>query len=206
MPPVNTLRAAHRHRRPAALEAQAMDDLRYIRRAMENAASFTAVPGWGQVAVGVTALVAAGVAARQSSPAAWLGVWMVEAVIALAIGVWTMVIKSRRARVALTSGAGRRFIASFSLPMAAGAVLTAALFRAGLPELLPGTWLLLYGTAFAIGGAFSVRSIPLMGACFMVLGVAALFGPASWSAPFMAAGYGGLHIVFGFIVARRHGG
>jgi hypothetical protein len=192
--------------RPQRLEAQAMDNLRFIRQTMEHAASFTAVPGWGQVAVGATALVAAAVAAMQTQPTLWFVVWIVESVIALVIGVTTMLRKSRAAGIPLVAGGGRRFLATFSLPMIAAAMLTVVLFREGLVHLLPGMWLLLYGTAFAIGGAFSVRSIPVMGGCFMALGVAALFTPPAWGNVWMATGYGGLHLVFGWIIARRHGG
>lgn len=203
---MHVTRSMRRHHRPQRLEAQALDNLRYIRQTMEHASSFTAVPGWGQVAVGVTAVGASAIAATQSQPAAWFAVWIIEAVLALAIGVGSMRLKSRVAGIPLMTGAGRRFLATFSLPMIAGAVLTVVLFREGLVHVLPGTWLLLYGTAFAIGGAFSVKSIPVMGACFMALGVAALFTPASWGNAWMAAGYGGLHLVFGWIIARRHGG
>lgn len=203
---MHVTRPMRRHHRPRRLEAQAMDNLRYIRQTMEHASSFTAVPGWGQVAVGLTALAAALIAASQTQAGAWLAVWVTEAVMALAIGVTTMRIKSRAAGIPLVTGVGRRFLATFSLPMIAGAVLTVVLFREGLAHLLPGTWLLLYGTAFAIGGAFSVKSIPVMGACFMLLGVAAFVSPPAWGNTWMAAGYGGLHLVFGWIIARRHGG
>jgi hypothetical protein len=203
---MSTLRVVRRRHRTDALHDEAMDNLRYIRQTMEHAASFTSVPGWGQVAVGGTALAASVIAARAGRGSAWLGVWITEAILALAIGAWTMHRKSRAAGAPLFAGSGRRFLMSFSLPMIAGAVLTLALYRAGMSHLLPGMWLLLYGTAFAIGGAFSVKVVPVMGACFMALGIAALFAPFAWADAFMAAGYGGLHVVFGLIIARRHGG
>src|SRR5256885_16012050 len=71
---------------PRPLHDRALDNLRFIRQTMERAGSFTAVPGWGQVAVGVTALAAAFLAARQPTPELWLATWPGEAIVALAIG------------------------------------------------------------------------------------------------------------------------
>lgn len=183
-----------------------MDNLRYIRETMESASSFTAVSGWGEVVIGVTALAAAWLAALQPSAEAWLAVWLAEAGLSVAIASGAMALKARRAATPLLSGPGRKFALSFAPPMVVGAMLTAVLFRAGLVELLPGTWLALYGTAVMAGGAYSVRSVIVMGACFLALGAAALFAPAAWGGAFMAAGFGGLHLAFGAVIARRHGG
>ncbi|PYP57224.1 MAG: hypothetical protein DMD44_10520 [Gemmatimonadetes bacterium] len=191
---------------PRPLHDRALDNLRYIRQTMERAGSFTAVPGWGQAAVGATALVAALLAARQPTPELWLATWLGEAVVALAIGGSTMVRKAFAVNDPLLSGPGRRAGLSLLPPMVAGGLLTVALSRAGLWHALPGTWLLLYGTGFVTGGAFSVRIVPVMGLCFMTVGAVALLGPAVWGNWLMAAGFGGLHLVFGAIIARRYGG
>jgi len=61
---------------------------------MESAAEFTAVPGWGGVAMGVTALVAAFGASRQTTPRAWLAVWLIEAFVAVAIAAPAAATKS----------------------------------------------------------------------------------------------------------------
>jgi hypothetical protein len=194
---------------PIPIDARAAEHLRYIRETMQSAAEFTAVPGWGGVAMGVTALAAAVAASRQSSPRAWLFVWLIEAFVAIAIGASTAVTKAHRANSKLLSGPGRRFILSFAPPIAVGALLTAALIRSGdvaILAILPGMWLLLYGTAIATGGAFSVRVVPVMGICLMGLGAAALALPSSWGNVFLAAGFGVTHILFGLWIALRYGG
>jgi hypothetical protein len=156
--------------------------------------------------MGVTALAAALVAARQTSPRAWLVVWLVEAFVAVAIAAPAAATKAHRANAALFSGPGRKFLFSFAPPIAVGGLLTFALFAAGAVTALPGVWLLLYGTAIVTGGAFSVRVVPVMGFCLMSVGAAALFAPATWGDAFMAAGFGILQIGFGTWIARHHGG
>ena len=191
---------------PLALHDRAMDNLRYIRETMERASAFTAVPGWGQVAIGVSAIAAAYLAAHQATPRAWLGVWLAEAIISMLIAGWLMDRKARAQHVPLFSGPGRKVAFSLSPPIVVGALLTVVLFRAGLVNAIPGVWLLLYGTGVVTGGMFSVSVVPVMGVCFMLLGAAGLFTPAVWGNWLMAAGFGGLHIIFGAIIARRYGG
>src|ERR1700694_399274 len=157
---------------PIPIDARAADHLRYIRETMERAAEFTAVPGWGGVAMGLTAIGAAWAASRQTSSRAWLAVWLVEAFVAVAIATSTAATKAHRANAALFSGPGRKFLLSFAPPIIVGGLLTFALFQAGLPAALPGVWLLLYGTAIVTGGAFSVLVVPLMGLCLIAVGTA----------------------------------
>ncbi len=203
-------RRPHRVRRPHSrsrpLPAGAIDDLRFIRETMERSSSFTAVPGWGQVAMGAIAILAAWIASRQSTPAAWLKIWLAAAVAAVAIALPAIWMKAQRAGLPLTSGPGRKFATSFLPPIAVGALLTVVLYRSGVPSLLPGMWLLLYGAGIITGGAFSVAIVPVMGGCFMFAGVLALLAPATWGNLLLAAAFGGLHILFGMLIARRYGG
>ena len=192
--------------KPVALEDRAADNLRFIRETMQRAGEFTAVPGWGGAGMGATALVAAWIAACQVTPARWLAAWLIEAGVAILIASATVVRKARAAGIPLFSGPARKFALSFAPPLVAGAVLTTVLFRAGFVETLPGMWLLLYGTAVVTGGAFSVRIVPVMGLCFLALGSAAVFAPSAWGDAFMAAGFGGLQIIFGLIIAKNYGG
>lgn len=190
---------------PLPIEARAQDNLRFIRSTMERAGAFTAVPGWGGVAMGISALGAAYLANAQTSDAAWLRIWLTELVVALVLASCTMTLKARRARVPLFVGPASRFAMSFAPPVLAGGALTWALAANGQYDLLPAVWLLLYGSGVIAGGVSSVRVVPIMGMMFFVLGVVALLGVISGDL-LMAAGFGVLHIVFGSIVAWRYGG
>lgn len=191
---------------PSALHERAAENLQYIRRAMEHSGSFTAVPGVGGVLMGALALVAAWAASRQESPQAWLAVWLACAALAVFTGGAALLLKARTTGHSLLRGPGRRFALSFAPPIAVGAILTVVLATHGQFSLLPGVWLLCYGAAVVTGGAFSVKAVPLTGLGFMALGAAAFLAPASWGDALMAAGFGGLHIASGCLIARRYGG
>ena len=190
----------------ASMAPNVADDLRFIRDTMERSAAFTAVSGWGQVLLGVTAIAAAVLASRQTTPYGWLRVWLAEGLLAVAIGLLACTWKANRRGLPLFSGPARKVALGLAPPLVAGAFLTFLLFRSGLESALPAMWLLLYGAGIMTGGAFSVPAVPVMGLCFMLLGGLTVLGPANWGNWFLAAGFGGLHILFGFLIARRHGG
>ena len=190
---------------PVPIGRRAADNLRFIRDTMERAASFTAVPGWGGALIGATAL-AAGAVSAQRAPREQFFIWLGEAILAIGLAYVAVQMKSRRLALSLQSRAARRALLSFMPPLLAGAVLSVVLFRLGVLNVLPGLWLLLYGAAMVTGGAFSVRIVPVMGLGFMLLGTLAMLAPASWGNAFLMAGFGGVHIIFGVVIARRHGG
>ncbi len=200
---------------PIPLHARAEDNLSYIRDAMTRSSSFTAVPGWGMVAMGAIALFGSWVAAVQQSIDWWINTWSVVAVVACSVGIATMLIKARRNRASLLTGPGRRFLMSFSPSIAAGIILSELFYEQHLDHLMPPTWLMLYGIAVINGGAYSVKPVPLTGLCFLSLGVTSAFLPldsVSILGQFLlrdavlALGFGGFHIVLGGIVAKKYGG
>ena len=191
---------------PPRLHEHAAADLRFIRDTMARAADFTAVPGWGGMLMGVTALVAAAVSGPPREEPAWLGVWFAAALVAVALGLVAIGRKARRSGIALGGAAARRFALAFLPPLAVGAVLTFVFEREHLTGRLPGCWLLCYGAAVSSGGALSVRLVPLMGVCLMTLGAVAFVAPPAWGHFFMAAGFGVLQIGFGIVIARAYGG
>jgi len=173
---------------------------------MERAGAFTAVPGVGMIAIGLTALLASAIGAGTENGQGWLTTWIGEAVVAALISAVTITAKARRLGLPLRSGPARKFALAFLPSLGAGAALTYTLSGHGLGSLLPGVWLLLYGTAVTAAGSLSVRIVPLMGVAFMATGVAALVASPQYGNALMAVGFGGLHIVFGAVVWRYFGG
>jgi hypothetical protein len=131
---------------------------------------------------------------------------VVAAAASALIGALSTARKTRSARQPLIPGPARKFALSLAPAVVSGALLTAALGRADRFDLLPGTWLLLYGAGLVAAGAWSVRIVPIIGTTFMVLGAVGLLVPPAWSNWLLMAGFGGLHVAFGVIVGRKHGG
>jgi len=189
-----------------ALHARAMADLRFIRETMESASSFSAFSGLGLAVIGGVASVCGVVAGGQPTRQRWLLVWLVAAAVCAVAGGLSTARKTRALQQSLIPGPSRKFALSLAPALFAGILLTTVLARAGLFDLLPGVWLLLYGVGLVTAGAWSVRTVPMIGAAFMALGTAALLMPIEWGNPLLIAGFGGLHLAFGAIVGRKHGG
>lgn len=203
--PAARLRAV-RPSEPVGLHTHAIDNLRFIRDTMERAGAFTGVPGWGGVVMGLSAVAAAAIAHNQPTPRRWMAIWFMEGMVAFAIGLAAMWHKSRQAHMSLFSRPGLKFVFSFAPSLVVGALLTMVLWQSGAVAVVPGVWLCLYGTGIISGGAYSVRIVPIMGALFVLLGGLSFFCAPVWNDLVLAAGFGGLHIIFGLIIARRYGG
>lgn len=206
MAKISALRSEEEREEPINLGDRAIDNLEFIRETMERSTSFTAVPGYGGMLMGVTAVVAAYIAHQQTLVRDWFVTWLVEAALAFAIGLLAMWQKSRIADTSLLSTPARKFALSFTPPLVCGVAITLGLWRYGQFELMAPVWMLCYGASVVCGGAFSVRVIPVMGWFFIAIGAAAFALPAGFGNYLMAASFGFVHIIFGAIIAKNYGG
>src|SRR5438477_9140830 len=91
-------------REPVNIGGRAIDNLAFIRETMERSTHFTAVPGYGGMLMGVTAVAAAYIAHQQPWIRDWLAVWLTEAFLAFAIGLLEMWQKTKISKTPLISG------------------------------------------------------------------------------------------------------
>ena len=191
---------------PINLSDRAIDNLKFIRETMERSTHFTAVPGYGGILMGVTAVVAAFIANSQIYLRDSLMTWLVEAMLAFAIGGLAMWQKSKIGGQSLLSTPARKFAMSFAPPLIAGIAIVLGVWKYSDYYAMPAICMLCYGAAVICGGAFSARVVPVMGWCFIALGITAFALPSNYGNLMMGLSFGLLHIIFGAIIARRYGG
>lgn len=203
---IQAIRSETSEKQPVNIGDRAVDNLRFIRETMERSAVFTSVPGYGGLFMGATAIAAAVIAHFQPNVRDWIVVWLIEALLALAVGLFAMWQKSKVAKTSLLSAPAKKFAMSFLPPLLCGGFITFGLWKYGHFELMIPVWILCYGAAVVCGGAFSVKAVPIMGWCFIAVGAIAFFLPIEFGNFMMALSFGILHIVFGTIIGRKFGG
>lgn len=191
---------------PVPLQDRAVADLQFIRQTMASASAFTALSGRAFMLIGLGALATALFARSFAHPWMQVGVWTADAAVSVAVSTAFSIGKARRAGQGLVTVAFRKFLVGLVPAVFAGAVLTVMALRLQAPAVLPALWLLLYGSGLVAAGSFSIPVVPLMGGCFLLLGTIAALSPVAWGQALLAVGFGGLHMLFGAIIARRYGG
>jgi len=200
-------------REPPSLES-AHENLLYIRRTLEAAGQFTAVPGKCLMGAGIAAL--AGVEVNKHFTGA---PWMAGAETIRALEVWGLVLavslaivsmgiyrKSLLMRTRIQAPLIRKLLWSLCPSLFVGAVLTHLAVKSGGLQWLPTVWLGCYGAAVANGGQVSVAPVRYMGACLLLVASGAALSPAGMGLTWLAVGFGWIHLVFGAYIAWRHNG
>jgi hypothetical protein len=189
---------------PVALDRHVLGTLKFIRSSIESAAGFD-VPGTAGIAMGTIGLVAT--AAAYSWQDYWLTIWIAAAGLALLVGGYLILRRARRNKLPLYRTPLRRFLLCLCPTLIAGAILTVLLVRNGHGEYLAGLWLLLYGSAVlsasAMTSAGTDKLVAAMATLFMSFGVIAFLLPSTLHTLMLGLGFGGLHIAFGLLIARK---
>jgi hypothetical protein len=189
----------------ARLDSHAAATLRYIRASMEGAV-LLAVPGSAGIVLGSIALIAAVLCLAPGLHRYWLGIWLGAALVGAVIGSILIVRESSLRDLRLAGTPLLKFALCLSPSLGAGLVMTAVHWFAGNLHAIPGTWLLLYGCALVAASAATTRIIATLGVFFILFGLLALLLPDDLQILMLGAGFGGLHIVFGFLIRRMSHG
>lgn len=183
------------------MDMHAIATLRYIRASMDGAGS-VAIPGSAGIAMGLIGLAAAALSWVPSLAAYWLVIWLGAAPIAAIVGGLLLAKSGSVATFVAVGTPGRKLAFGLFPSLFAGAVMTAVLWSADLSTAIPGMWLLLYGCALISASVSTTMIVAWMGAGFAGFGILALLSPVALHIPLLAMGFGGLHILFGILIAR----
>ncbi len=198
---------------------EAREHLRVIRQTMERSTKYSTLSGLSGVLIGLVAIVGVWLTHLISPPDSILEAWLLSpgyplhvgiiwlAVLALAIAIDFVANKRRAARVGKTvmSPIGGHIILAALPAFFGGAVLTYFLLQHNLAFSVWGVWMLCYGLAICAVGLFSVKPVSVLGGAFVLAGAVTLLLPPSAQLPMMALTFGGFHIGYGILMARRHG-
>ncbi len=192
----------------------ALQDLLYIRKTLEAAGQFTAVPGKCLMAAGLIALAGTAFNAYYTQ-APWepgarlplaLDTWGVVLVASLAIVSYGIYRKSQQMETAIQPPLVRKLAWSLSPALFVGAILTNLAVSSHNLSWLPAIWLGCYGAAVTNGGQVSVRPIRYMGVSFLLVAGGAALSPSGMGLTWVAVGFGWLHLVYGAYIAWRYNG
>lgn len=195
-----------RRAEPTPIGQGAAENLRYIRSAIEASQTFTTVPGKGCIAMGIAAIVAAGLESVPALAHLWLPIWLIAAVAACAVALFFMEIKAQAEGLSLRRSVAVRFFLTLAPAFVAGGILTVALADNVGRDVIAAIWLLMYGVGLAACGVFSIPIVLIAGFAFMGLGTVTFAAPPAWAPALLAVGFGGIHLALGALVIRDHGG
>jgi hypothetical protein len=194
---------------PVAIESRALGTLAYIRTSIESSSSMD-VPGMAGIVMGIIGVLTAIVVSLPRWAPHWLAIWLIAAAAALLFGGALVARQIARRGHARYLGPARKFLLCLCPALLAGAVLTLVFETAGMTNLIPGMWLLLYGCAVLSASTVTIASIArlicVMGALFVALGSVTFALPAGAHTAMLGLGFGVVHILFGILIGRlTHG-
>lgn len=181
------------------LDERAGIDLKVIRTMMEQAVQVVPMPGWGIIAVGFIGLLAA-FFTRNLQEMNWVAGWAVSAVTAVILALLISSWHIRTTGKSIYVGGVTRFWLSLLPGFVSAGALTWLFIQINQIAYLPALWLLLYGVSVTAAASHSIPLVRWMGIGFLILGTVSVFAPSSNLA--MGLGFGGLHLVFGFLITR----
>lgn len=191
---------------------EALLRLEEIRRHMAKAGEYRHLSGAAAIGNGVLVLAACAVSrwllgvsfSHGDDPVRLAAAWGPVAALGLAVDVWFTVALARGRGESAWSPAARQLVGGLLPGLLAGAILTAFLFDLRHVEALPGAWMVCYGAALMGASLFAPWEVRWAGLSFLAAGALSLLLFRARALEAMAAGFGGIHLLFGLYVLARY--
>jgi hypothetical protein len=194
-------------------QAKPLDALNDIKKMMEKSSRFISLSGWSGIAAGICGL--AGVYLAHSTIASYSAgemdasieslqwrLGMIAAtvfVVAFVLAFLFTYMRSKREGAPIWSHTSKRLLWNTMLPMIVGGVVILRLLDTNNYSLVAPAMLIFYGLALLNGSKYTLGEVRYLGYLEIVLGLFNLWYP-SQSMWFWAAGFGGLHILYGALM------
>ncbi|WP_104384241.1 hypothetical protein [Sphingobacterium sp. HMA12] len=193
-------------------------ELGQIRSLMEKSSKFVSISGLSGVLIGCYALLGTllgyyittntEVLNNQfSGDLTLLNIFLILAILILVLSLltgWLMARKkAKKSRQSIWNITSKSLLFAVSIPLVTGGLLALILLAQGYYHLIAGMLLIFYGVALAAGSIYTFTEVRWLGILEICLGLLALYLP-DHGLLFWGLGFGGLHIIYGFIVYKKY--
>jgi len=203
-----------------------MDDIKAIRKIMEDNSRFLSLSGLSGVIAGAIAIVGALIAyyaildkgsfglgdylgnifGRGGSET--LRLLLLDAALVLvasvSVALYFSAKKAGKEGKSLFSPISRRLLINLLIPLVAGGLFIAVLLINNNLQLVIPCFLIFYGLALVNAGKFTLGEIFYLGILEIIIGLVCAFVPG-WGLLFWIIGFGLLHIIYGVAMHRKYG-
>jgi hypothetical protein len=206
-------------------DTKSIDDIKAIRKIMEESSRFLSLSGLSGVFAGITAIAGALVAyffildngsihydeyfrslsAKETLDLRWQ--LITDAFLVLVFSVlfafYFSMKKARRDGKKFWTPISKRLLLNLLIPLATGGVFIIVLMLQNHIQLIVPVFLIFYGLALVNAGKFTFSEIFYLGILEIITGLASAFVP-HWGLVFWIFGFGILHIIYGLVMFRKY--
>jgi hypothetical protein len=206
-------------------DTKSIEDLRAIRKIMEESSRFLSLSGLSGVFTGITAIAGAIVAyifildngriqydeyfrnlsAQETLVLRWQ--LMADAAIVLVLSVifslYFSIKKAKRDGKNFLTPISRRLLINLLIPLVTGGIFIIALLFQNNIQLIVPCFIIFYGLALVNAGKFTFGEIYYLGILEIITGLVSAF-VQGWDLVFWIFGFGILHIIYGLAMYRKY--
>jgi len=207
-------------------DPKSIEDIKAIRKIMEDSSRFLSLSGLSGVFAGATAIAGALVAyffildngsikyedylrslsLQENLVPGWqlMAVAAIVLVLSVLFALWFSFKKAKKDGKNFLTPISKRLLIHLFIPLVTGGVFIIVLMLQNKIQLIVPVFLIFYGLALVNAGKFTFSEIFYLGILEIVTGLATAFVPG-WGLIFWIFGFGVLHIIYGLAMYRKYG-